>query len=131
MDTSPLLLRSNALRVPTLGTRMKMSKNTLAMLITVTLFGMSGCSEATKEQAAEVQKETAAKMEEVQEKASDVMEDVSDATSDVYESAKDGVEDMVDATEEEGAELKEDGMQKLKEACIASKEATEGDPTDC
>ncbi|WP_340679804.1 hypothetical protein [Paraglaciecola sp.] len=110
---------------------MKMSKTTLAMLLTVSVFGLSACSEASKDKTAEVEKAAAAKMEQVKENTSEVMDDVSDATSDVYESAKDGVEDMMDVAEEEGAELKEDGLQKLKEACIASKEATDGDPTDC
>lgn len=115
----------------TQGTQMIKSKTTLAMLLTVTLFGLSACTEANKDKAAEVQKETAAKLEQAKEATSDVMEDVKDATSDAYDSAKEGAEDLMDATEEEAAELQDAAAEKLKEACIATKEKTGGDPKDC
>jgi predicted transcriptional regulator len=107
------------------------SKTTLAMLLTVTLFGISACTEANKDKTAEVQKETAAKLEQAKDKTSEVMEDLEDATNDAYDSAKEGAEDLMDATEEEVAELHEAAAKKLKEACIATKEETDGDPKDC
>lgn len=121
---------------------MQISKNKIALILLTALLGTAACTESQKESAAETKEEALVELDKAKVKTVEMAEDTSDKLAEGYQEAKDSAYetydeakekagDMVDSSKEKAAELKDSAAEKLKEACIATKKKTGGDPEDC
>jgi hypothetical protein len=131
------------------GTIMTLSKNTLAMTILTLSIGLSACTDTQKESAQKAETETKEMATKAKEKsaelydktkegaakladsAADMADDVKDKASEAYDATAKKASDAMDASKEKAAVLKTDAAEKLKEACIATKNKLGQDPQDC
>lgn len=139
-------------RFQTKRTNTMLSKNTLMIALLASTIALTACSESQKESAQEVKDEAMEMAADAKAKTGDMvdsakegavelkdgavaaygdakdgaaakLDEAKDGAAAKYDDVKAGAADKLDSAKETGAEMKDEAAQKIKDACIKTKEA--------